>query len=295
MRSSEKLKTNIEFKFEWLATSISKATFFAFETAKSFLFSAQGVRVLFSANQGIEKTIRRGFRFQRYEISFDAFTPENIKKYNVLIPLNIDDVRAISKYPDLTKDKLIPVPDLSVVNICDDKYLFNKTLTEKGFEAVIPKIGTDLPLPFFLKKKVSSAGNDCRLISNAEQKKELKDLIDSPDYFCQEVIAEKTEYATHILFKDHKIATTLSIKYTFFNRVSVNGKDDFACTEICDCDHLDTFSAILEAIGYQGLCCFDYKVIDGKPYIFEINPRFGGSLGNYFFTFLRKLESKKAA
>ena len=191
MRYSAKLKTNIEFKFKWLATAISKAQFFAFETTRSFLFPIQGARVLFSANQWVEKNIRRGFRFQRYEVDFDAFTEENIKKYNVLIPLNIGDLRAINQYPHLLNDKLIPIPSIEAVNICDDKYLFNTTLIDKGFKEMVPKIGIDLPLPFFLKKKVASGGNDCHLILNAEQKEQFKDLIASRDYFCQEVIEEK--------------------------------------------------------------------------------------------------------
>ena len=63
---------------------------------------------------------------------------------------------------------------------------------------------------------------------------------------------------------------------------------------ISQCDYLDKFSAILNSIGYEGLCCFDYKVINGKPQIFEINPRFGGSLSAYFFTFLKKLNLEEA-
>lgn len=290
MRYSVKLKANIDFKFKWLAASISKLEFFAVETARSFLMPAQGVKVLFSANNGLEKNIRRGFRFQRYQISFGVFDPENIRKHNVLIPLDIDDVRVIHRHPHLIKDKLVPIPGLNVADLCDDKYLFNRTLIDKGFKEMIPKIGSDLPFPFFLKKKVATGGNDCRLISNADQKKEFKELISSPDYFCQKAIRGKNEYATHILFKDGEIMTSLTVKYTFFGRLPVNGKDRFVCSEICDCEYLDAFAKILEAIGFKGLCCFDYKVINGRPYIFELNPRFGASLGNYFFSFLRRLQ-----
>jgi hypothetical protein len=31
-------------------------------------------------------------------------------------------------------------------------------------------------------------------------------------------------------------------------------------------------------LNFQGLCCFNYKLVDGQPVIFELNPRFGGSL-----------------
>jgi predicted ATP-grasp superfamily ATP-dependent carboligase len=58
------------------------------------------------------------------------------------------------------------------------------------------------------------------------------------------------------------------------------------------CSYIDIFSDLLNAIGFEGLCCIDYKVKNGIPYIFEINPRFGGSLSFYFFSFLRHLNKK---
>jgi predicted ATP-grasp superfamily ATP-dependent carboligase len=137
-------------------------------------------------------------------------------------------------------------------------------------------------------------GISCHFISSPDQKDEFRELISSPDYFCQEIIEGTNEYATHILFKDQKIVTSLTIRYEFYDRIFINGKAGFVCTKIRECDHLDTFAAILEAIGFEGLCCFDYKIVNGKPKIFEINPRFGGSLSSYFFTFLHQLNLNAA-
>ena len=42
--------------------------------------------------------------------------------------------------------------------------------------------------------------------------------------------------------------------------------------------HIDSFEAILDAMSYtDGTCCFN-KERDGRLLIFEVNPRFGGSL-----------------
>jgi hypothetical protein len=38
------------------------------------------------------------------------------------------------------------------------------------------------------------------------------------------------------------------------------------------------FAEILKKLDYKGTCCFNFKIEDGAPRIFEINPRFGGSL-----------------
>ncbi|MGH8049795.1 MAG: hypothetical protein ACREPB_03945, partial [Arenimonas sp.] len=40
-------------------------------------------------------------------------------------------------------------------------------------------------------------------------------------------------------------------------------------------------------------CCFNYKVRDGQAMILEINPRFGGSLCQYFISFIRHLDLKQ--
>jgi carbamoylphosphate synthase large subunit len=240
-----------------------------------------------------EKNIRFGFRLLNHQLTFGDFTPENIRENDLVIPLNINDLRELKKYPHLTENKLIPTPSIDAIDICDDKYLFIQTMIENGFGDLIPKIGTDLPVPFMLKKRVSSSGNSCYFISSPEQQKEYQKLILDPDYFCQQVVGGADEYATHILFKNNKIVSSLTIKYTFFSGLPINGKEKMMYSYISKCNYLDKFSAILNSIGYEGLCCFDYKVINGKPQIFEINPRFGGSLSAYFFTFMKKVNSEE--
>lgn len=282
-------KTNTGSKLRRLAVSIYKAGFFAFETAHARLFPVPGIRILFSANEGFETNIRRGFKLLHYEILFDGFAPENIRENDLLVPLNVNDVRALSKLRHLIADKRIPIPTLEAINICDDKYLFNKTLTDKGFKEILPKIGNNLRVPLFLKKRRDWGGSNSYLISNAEDEEKFKDLINSPDYIRQEIIEGRDEYATHILFRDHKIVTSLTVKHTFPKQLPINGRDKSVYSKISRCIYLNTFSSILEVIGFEGLCCFDYKVVNGKPYLFEINPRFGGSLGTYFFTILRRL------
>lgn len=281
----------INLKVKKTKANLSKLAFVAKENARAFLSPKPGLKILFSANYGNEKTLRRGFSFSRHKIKFAPFTPENIRESDLVIPLLIHDVRLLQKSRDLLENNPIRIPKEEVVNLCDNKYLFNKTLVEKGFQDFVPKIGKDLPLPFMLKKKVTWAGDFCYVISDAEKKAKYDELINSEDYFCQEIVGGVNEYATHILFKDGKIVETLTVEYTFYDEIPINGKSGFAYTKIVKCKCLDTFSSILNAIGYEGLCCFDYKIADGKPKIFEINPRFGGSLGNYFISFLNNLKS----
>ncbi|MDB5151840.1 MAG: hypothetical protein JWR54_591 [Mucilaginibacter sp.] len=287
------LKRNIGFKYRRLEANINKAGFFVIELIRAFFFQEPKMRILFSENSDREPNIRKGFHYLRHQIDFKAFTPENIKKNDLIVPLCMSDLRSLEQVRDLIKNNPIPIPSLLAIDICDDKYLFSKTLDEKGFGYATPKIGKNLPYPYMLKKKVAQSGDNCYIIANPEQEEEFENVINDPDYFCQEMIQGTDEYATHISFKDYKIVSCINIKYVFPGGTFVKGKDKFICTKISKCPYLDLFSSILIAIEYEGLCCFNYKVIDGKPLILEINPRFGGSLSTFFFSFIRQLDWEK--
>jgi predicted ATP-grasp superfamily ATP-dependent carboligase len=288
-----KLKNDIELKLKRWEANINKSRFYASELIRAFFSHRPHLRILFSERPERETFIRKGFRFLPHQLDFDVFTPENISKSDLVIPLTMLDLRNLDQVRHLIQNNPIPIPSLQAVNICDDKYLFCKTLEEKGFGNVIPETGPNLPYPYMLKKKVSEGGYGCYIISNAEEEKELKHVINDPDYFCQQTIEGKNEYATHVFFKDHKIVSSINIKYFFSNDTFVKGKDKSICTKISKCPYLDLFSSILDAIDYEGLCCFNYKVVNGKPLILEINPRFGASLSMFFFSFIRRLEFEK--
>jgi carbamoylphosphate synthase large subunit len=59
-------------------------------------------------------------------------------------------------------------------------------------------------------------------------------------------------------------------------------------SKICRNTDLNLFAAMLRSINFDGLCCINYKIVDGRPFIFEINPRFGASLVPWFPIFVRR-------
>jgi hypothetical protein len=280
---------NLKFKTQRLLANISKAKFFALETAKEILSPTPKLHILFSEKCKGEKFIQKGFQLLHHHVDFDVISPGKIKNYDMVIPLNMEDLRKLQNVPELVNNKLVPIPGIEVTNICDDKFLFDQTLVEKGFKDFLPKTGQNLQFPFLLKKKVSEGGLECYFIYDSEQKEKLIELINNPDYFCQEIIKGKSEFDTHILFKNHQIAASITIENFFEKDAYLKGIDKFICTKIVQSPYLDIFSEILDSIGFEGLCCFNYKENHGKPAIFEINPRFDGSLSRYFFSFLRRL------
>lgn len=47
---------------------------------------------------------------------------------------------------------------------------------------------------------------------------------------------------------------------------------------VATCDDKLLFNQKMIALGFEGTCCFNYKWEAGALRIFELNPRFGGSL-----------------
>jgi hypothetical protein len=267
---------------------INKSVYFTYEIIRSLL-SKRKFKILFSLNAEREQDVRKSFRFLKHEIVFDEFTPENFVKYDIVMPFNMYNLRRLITHRELVANSPIPTPTMEAIDICDDKYRFYTTLAEKGFENDMPRVGKNLKLPYIVKKKVAHMGLNCYVIDTPEKEEQYKSEINDPDYFCQEIVQGKKEYATHLIFRDGKMVSSLNVVYIFSTPTYVKGVDKFICNKLGKCPHLDLFADILKAINFEGICCFNYKEIDGKPYVFEINPRFGGSLSMFFFSFLRRL------
>jgi len=206
------------------------------------------------------------------------------------VPLTIRDLKDLNEVRNLIIENPIPIPGIESILLCDDKYLLNKTLIANGFERFVPIMGSTLTYPYILKKSIDAWGKNSHIVADRQQGKIFSDTFTHPEYFSQEFIAGLYEYATHILFKDKKILCSINIEYAFETETPIKGIDKPIYTKICRCPYLDIFSSILMSIGFEGLCCFNYKVRDNSPFILEINPRFGASLCPFFFSFMRYVE-----
>jgi predicted ATP-grasp superfamily ATP-dependent carboligase len=129
------------------------------------------------------------------------------------------------------------------------------------------------------------------MIRDAGEEMLVLDKLNDPAFYRQKIIPGRFEFATHILFANDRVVKALNIMYEFESEYSIKGQDPDLYKVIHRCGYLDLFADVLRSIDFQGLCCVNYKVMRGRPYILEINPRFGGSLSPYFFSFIRQLNS----
>lgn len=247
------------------------------------------MKILFSDKPAWECSIKKGFQYTKHEITFGELATKNLKDYELIVPLTIQDLKYLNEARNLIINNPIPIPSMESLLLCDDKYLLNKTLMAKGFGSIIPRMEGALAYPYIVKKRIDEWGVNSHMITDIQQEHIFSDILANPEYFSQEVITGPFEYATHILFKDQKIVCSINIKYVFKSEIPIKGKDNPIYIKICRCPYLDVFSSILKVIGFDGLCCLNYKVVDNRPYILEINPRFGGSLSPFFFSFMKHI------
>ena len=281
-----KIYLNILRRF---AAMVNNKFFFVYQLVLSRLFSKRKTTILLSNKQDWECSIKKGFQFAPFEIKFGDLLTEEIRNFDLVIPLTIPDLKYLNGKRDLIKNNPIPIPNIEAILLCDDKYSLNQWLVVNGYERFVPKMGGEQTFPYILKKKIDEWGANTHIMLNTQQEQKLAGILDHPDYFTQALIAGPTEYATHIFIKDQKIVCSINIKYAFETDEPIKGKDKVIYEEICGCPYLDLFSSILVSIGFEGICCFNYKVYDNRPFIIEINPRVGGSLCPYLFSFVRRV------
>ena len=235
--------------------------------------------------------MRKGFRFSPHAVRFEEFNPETLAACDLAVPLTLEDTLFVSENLHLLRGNQVLIPQTPPIHLCNNKYRLNEHLLRCGFGKYVPRISGNFGFPYLLKKKIDNWGMHSHLVLDPEQEAELLTSIDGEDYFKQELVPGAEEYATHLIVRDGRVLASLTIKHSFRRDAFVFGlqglRPEFRTVSACA--HVGLFADMLNSIGFSGLCCVDYKIREGIPAIFEINPRFGASLAPFFFSFLRHL------
>ncbi len=243
--------------------------------------------ILFS-NTPWEEEIRRTFRQTRHRIGFAKLDGNNGGAFDLVVPLNIPESKRLSDNPGLYPRNRLPLPDSRLIALYDDKPAFFDHLRAEGLTRYIPSGDRD-KLPLMLKVKVGGDGKGCHLILSEEDQDRHANKLDSPDYFIQQMIPGRREYATHMLMSNGRLQAALGVEYEFDKPYPIKGQDKPVAVRLQRDPFLDDWVRLLARHRYEGLCCVNYKILEGQPLLLELNPRFGGSLALFFFSFLRHL------
>lgn len=249
------------------------------------------LKLLFSPKPEWECALRKSFRFSKHAVLFEDFNAETLASCDLAVPLTLEDALFASKNLHLIGGSQVLIPKPGAIHLCNNKHLLNGHLIQHGFGKYVPRVSGDVGFPYLLKKKIDNWGLNSHLVQDAASETALLANLDEKDYFKQRLVPGSEEYATHLVVRDGKVLSSLTIKHSFRHNAFVFGmwglRPEFRT--VSQCNHLALFADILKSVGFCGLCCVDYKLQNGIPAIFEINPRFGGSLAPFFFSFIRHL------
>jgi carbamoylphosphate synthase large subunit len=148
----------------------------------------------------------------------------------------------------------------------------------------------DLIYPLIIKQNIGAGGVGTFLMLNKFMFMIYYQKYHKNNNIFQEYINGEYEYSGHFLCIDGIIKCGLVMREKYGNRYIKKGC--FKKFEIISNFVTTLFKDILYDLQYTGGCCIDFKYIDNCIKIFEINPRFGGTIihHNLLQDFLQYLE-----
>jgi carbamoylphosphate synthase large subunit len=223
-------------------------------------------------------------------LMFDFIDENNINKLikthniDIIIPLSFSDMELLSN--SNIDCYYLSSKNFDIISMLNDKSKFVKYFMENNLEKYLPKTYyiyldnikyvyyENIEFPAIQKSNIGFGGSNIYIINNSNDIKKMD------NYILQKYIKDNNEYTAHIISKNGNI-----IFYKFFKEI--HQKDYYIqCGpmnnfEIVDFD-INLFKPIFDKLKYDGACCINFKYINNQIYIFEINPRFGGTLINYY-------------
>ena len=252
-------------------------------------------RILFSPQPTWEPMIRRSFAGRHAaHLEFAEFTQDRVRAADLVVPLSVEAARLLHAHPQWNVPTPMPLPAPEVVALCSDKVALNLALIDHGFGDHVPSMQVAGRYPHMLKKRCDENSVHTHVVHGPQDAARWEDCVSDPAYYTQRFVPGRKEYATHLLMRDGQAAAHLTVEYAFRSDTPIKGKDP-SFHRLVACPDLRLLVHMLRAIGYEGLCCFNFKVEDGRVQILELNPRFGGSLAHYFVLFVRRLECGAAS
>lgn len=238
-------------------------------------------RVLLGYHPQIARSARENVSSD-FSLSYSPLSEAVLPEVDLYLPLVLSDYDALLTTAGAPLYAKALVPARAAIEACHDKLRFARTVEAAGFAFLIPqRLAAPIAGPYVLKKRKDDFGRGTVVIDEEGDSGWGAEKLSPSDYFAQELIVGKIEYATHLLVFEGNVRYHFTAIFEMQDDRSIKG---IRSNGVYRGPHdaqllLPVFKQVLEAVGFSnGVCCIDYKLIDGQPKIFEINPRFGGSL-----------------
>ena len=245
--------------------------------------------ILFGLKPEWEAALHRSADVARFAVEMADLRTADLSGYAAIVPLNLPDHEVLER-ADLPA---LPVPR-SIRQLCHDKVNLNRRLIDLGFGDHVPRMPDQIPQdlssnPVILKPRRGAWGRGAALLQAGAKLEVAEAALIEGTHFLQDLVPGRIEYAAHVLVHRGMPCFWQVNEYDMGDKPVVKGIDGKprASRWLPNVPGQDTLTAILRAIGFdQGTCCVDYRIVDGRVRLFEINPRFGGSLAWHVMPYL---------
>lgn len=177
-------------------------------------------------------------------------------------------------------------PDARMARLLNDKEKFRRYMEGNGLAAYCPAHYASAGEAVFpcVVKRLDLSGSIG--VEVATSRGHLDEILQSPvfvrrPYILQALVAGTTEYATFCVCKDGRILWHWTFASLMAGPAVVKNEDNDKNRQFIPAppEVLQQLETVLRPLAYRGPCIVNYKrKADGTVQIFEINPRFGGSL-----------------
>lgn len=194
--------------------------------------------------------------------------------YDLALPFTPGEHRLVRAVPRAVGRTVLPSEEH--FRLARDKLAFARWLVDHGFGLNVPAYSPDpvIPPPFMRKGRTGQNGRSCHLSLDGVLP------FDAPEgeFYYQQCIPGRTEYATHTVSIGGVVVFMASTESLHTADLFVKGRGESPLyVRACPTVAAREIEAILGALGYTGMACFDYKMRGGIPMFFEMNPRIGYS------------------
>lgn len=213
------------------------------------------------------------------EIKNTSSINDELRTSHIVIPLLENHIRELHE----AKIKAI-MPSMEMLETLGCKKKFHKYIMDNKLEYYIPNTYTSVPSDknslLIVKPYNLNSGAGIYIANIVTQ-----EIVQN--YIVQDYIhthgANKYEYVTHAVVYKGKIKCHVTYTRKYFGDIFIKKavtQNDMKYYEKVSIEnkYIEEMEKILIPCKYTGVCNVDYKLVDGRMYVFEINPRFGGSL-----------------
>jgi carbamoyl-phosphate synthase large subunit len=169
----------------------------------------------------------------------------------------------------------VAISPLATTLVCNDKYATCRTLAARGIEAAETYVADDLPFdpsfPLFIKPRVGRGGVHAYPVRNPRELEFFLDYVPEP---VVQTFLNGPEYTIDILcdFAGEVLSIVPRERVVIRAGVVDRGRT------VNDPSLIELGLAVADALRFYGAFNIQCRMVDGRPVVFEINPRFSGGI-----------------